>query len=140
MSELEGKQQRDIGMARVDTSARPSQKRAAKMAIKKCVIKNGPWQAWTTDEVHIELEKMGVKLDNARLLGPLMKRAQRTGMIEPVVCGSCNRQETRLSKRKERHAGPQYMWRSAPEYYHQYWEHDEEEMLYVPDREIGGEG
>ena len=26
------------------------------------------------------------------------------------------------------------------EYYHQYWEHDEEQMLYVPDLELGGEG
>ena len=136
----EGKRQRDIGMARVESNARPSQKFSAKMAIKKCVIKNGPWRTWTTDEVHAELEKMGVKLDNARLLGPLMKRAQRAGMIEPVVCGSCNRQETRLSKRKKRHAGPQYMWRSTAEYYHQYWEHDEEQMLYVPDLELGGEG
>ena len=136
----EGKRQRDIGMARVESNARPSQKFSAKMAIKKCVIKNGPWRTWTTDEVHAELEKMGVKLDNARLLGPLMKRAQRAGMIEPVVCGSCNRQETRLSKRKKRHAGPQYMWRSTAEYYHQYWEHDEEQMVYVPDLELGGEG
>ena len=137
---MSGIEERKIGMARAELGARPSQKRAAKMAIKKCVIKHGPWQAWTTDEVHIELEKMGVELDNARLLGPLMKRAQRTGMIEPVVCGSCNRQETRLSKRKKRHAGPQYMWRSNAEYYHQYWEHDEEQMLYVPDLELGGEG
>ena len=137
---MSGIEERNIGMARAELGARPSQKRAAKMAIKKCVIKHGPWQAWTTDEVHIDLEKMGVELDNARLLGPLMKRAQRTGMIEPVVCGSCNRQETRLSKRKKRHAGPQYMWRSNAEYYHQYWEHDEEQMLYVPDLELGGEG
>jgi hypothetical protein len=137
---MSGIEERNIGMARAELGARPSQKRAAKMAIKKCVIKHGPWQAWTTDEVHVELEKMGVELDNARLLGPLMKRAQRTGMIEPVVCGSCNRQETRLSKRKKRHAGPQYMWRSNAEYYHQYWEHDEEQMLYVPDVELGGEG
>ena len=137
---MSGIEERNIGMARAELGARPSQKRAAKMAIKKCVIKNGPWQTWTTDEVHIELEKMGVKLDNARLLGPLMKQAQRAGLIEPVVCGSCNRQETRLSKRKERHAGPQYMWRSSPVYYHQYWEHDLEEMLYVPDLELGGEG
>ena len=137
---MSGIEERNIGMARAELGARPSQKRAAKMAIKKCVIKHGPWQAWTTDEVHVELEKMGVELDNARLLGPLMKRAQRTGMIEPVVCGSCNRQETRLSKRKKRHAGPQYMWRSNAEYYHQYWEHDEEQMLYVPDVELGGDG
>ena len=137
---MSGIEERNIGMARAELGARPSQKRAAKMAIKKCVIKHGPWQAWTTDEVHVELVKMGVELDNARLLGPLMKRAQRTGMIEPVVCGSCNRQETRLSKRKKRHAGPQYMWRSNAEYYHQYWEHDEEQMLYVPDLELGGEG
>ena len=132
----EGKRQRDIGMARVESNARPSQKFSAKMAIKKCVIKNGPWQAWTTDEVHIELEKMGVKLDNARLLGPLMKRAQRAGMIEPDMCHYCARQKTRLSTRKERHAGPQYMWRSTTDYYYEYWEHDS----YVPDQELGGEG
>ena len=137
---MSGIEERNIGMARAELGARPSQKRAAKMAIKKCVIKHGPWRSWTTDEVHMELKKMGVELDNARLLGPLMKRAQRAGMIEPVVCGSCNRQETRLSKRKKRHAGPQYMWRSNAEYYHQYWEHDEEQMLYVPDLELGGEG
>ena len=140
MSELEGRQQRNIGMARVATAARPSQKAAAKHAIAKVCRTTAPHNSWTTDEVHIELEKMGVKLDNARLLGPLMKQAQKAGLIEPVVCGSCNRQETRLSKRKERHAGPQYMWRSSPVYYHQYWEHDLEEMLYVPDLELGGEG
>ncbi len=124
MSESEGITQRDLGMARVERSARPSQKLAAKQAIKKCVTKYGPWRSWTTDEVHIELKKMGVKLDNARLLGPLMKRAQRAGMIEPVVCGSCNRQETRLSRRKERHAGPQYMWRTTSDYYYEYWERE----------------
>jgi len=133
---MSGQQERDRGMAIVETYAKSSQKFTAKMAIKKCVIKNGPWKTWTTDEVHIELKKMGAKLDNARLLGPLMKRAQKAGMIEPVVCGSCNRQETRLSKRKERHAGPQYLWRSTPEYYYEYWEHDS----YVPDQELGGEG
>ena len=137
---MSGIEERNIGMARAELGARPSQKRAAKMAIKKCVIKHGPWQAWTTDEVHVELEKMGVELDNARLLGPLMKRAQRTGMIEPVVCRSSNTQYHKKTKRKKRHAGPQYMWRSNAEYYHQYWEHDEEQMLYVPDLELGGEG
>ena len=72
-------------------------------------------------EVHAVLETMNVKLDNARLLGPLMKQAQKAGLIEPVVCGSCNRQETRLSRRKKRHAGPQYLWRTTPEYYYEYW-------------------
>ncbi len=120
----DGIRERDIGMARVETYAKSSQKFSAKMAIKKCVIKNGPWRAWTTDEVHTELEKMGVKLDNARLLGPLMKRAQKVGMIEPVVCSTCNRQETRLSRRKERHAGPQYMWRTTSDYYYEYWERE----------------
>ena len=121
MSESSGIKQRDLGMARVETSARPSQKFAAKMAIKKCAIKHGPWLTWTTDDVHIELKKMEVELDNARLLGPLMKRAQKAGLIEPVVCGTCNRQETRLSKRKERHAGPQYIWRTTTDYYYEFW-------------------
>ena len=121
MSESSGIEQRDLGMARVERSARPSQKFAAKMAIKKCAIKHGPWLTWTTDDVHTELKKMEVELDNARLLGPLMKRAQKAGLIEPVVCSACNRQETRLSKRKERHAGPQYIWRTTTHYYYEFW-------------------
>ncbi|MAZ23661.1 MAG: hypothetical protein CMB22_02500 [Euryarchaeota archaeon] len=121
MLESSGIEQRDLGMARVERSARPSQKFAAKMAIKKCAIKHGPWLTWTTDDVHTELKKMEVELDNARLLGPLMKRAQKAGLIEPVVCSACNRQETRLSKRKERHAGPQYIWRTTTHYYYEFW-------------------
>ena len=121
MSELEGRQQRDIGMARVATAARPSQKAAAKHAIAKVCRTTAPHNSWTTDEVHAVLESMGVKLDNARLLGPLMKQAQKAGLIEPVVCDSCQRQETRLSRRKKRHAGPQYLWRTTPEYYYEYW-------------------
>jgi len=121
MSELEGRQQRDIGMARVATAARPSQKAAAKHAIAKVCRTTAPHNSWTTDEVHAVLESMGVKLDNARLLGPLMKQAQKAGLIEPVVCDSCQRQETRLSRRKKRHAGPQYLWRTTAEYYYEYW-------------------
>lgn len=119
MSELEGRQQRDIGMARVATAARPSQKAAAKHAIAKVCRSTAPHNSWTTDEVHAVLESMGVKLDNARLLGPLMKQAQKAGLIEPVVCDSCQRQETRLSRRKKRHAGPQYLWRTTAEYYYE---------------------
>tara|TARA_Y100000817_G_C16782942_1_gene511390 strand:+ start:56 stop:427 length:372 start_codon:yes stop_codon:yes gene_type:complete len=121
MSENEGKQQRDIGMARVEASARPSQKVAAKHAIAKVCRTTAPHNSWTTDEVHAVLECMGVELDNARLLGPLMKRAQKAGLIEPVVCDACNRQETRLSRRKKRHAGPQYVWRTTATYYYEYW-------------------
>ena len=121
MSEFEGRQQRDIGMARVATAARPSQKAAAKHAIAKVCRTTAPHNSWTTDEVHAVLESMGVKLDNARLLGPLMKQAQKAGLIEPVVCDSCQRQETRLARRKKRHAGPQYLWRTTAEYYYEYW-------------------
>ena len=119
MSELEGKQQRDIGMARAELGARPSQKLAAKHAIAKVCRTTAPHNSWTTDEVHAVLESMNVKLDNARMLGPLMKRAQKAGLIEPVVCDACQRQETRLSRRKKRHAGPQYLWRTTPEYYYE---------------------
>ena len=121
MSEFEGKQQRNIGMARVELGARPSQKLAAKHAIAKVCRTTPPHNSWTTDEVHAVLESMNVKLDNARLLGPLMKRAHKAGLIEPVVCDSCQRQETRLSRRKKRHAGPQYLWRTTAEYYYEYW-------------------
>tara|TARA_B100000470_G_scaffold111883_1_gene86293 strand:- start:381 stop:797 length:417 start_codon:yes stop_codon:yes gene_type:complete len=135
-----GKELRDTAMARVETNARPSQKLAAKMAIKKCVIKHGPWQTWTSDEVHAELKSIGVTLDNARLLGPLMKRAQKAGLIEPVVCESCQRQETRLSRRKERHAGPQYMWRTTATYYYEYWDRRVSDDTYIPELELGGQG
>tara|TARA_E500000331_G_scaffold198229_1_gene190413 strand:- start:379 stop:753 length:375 start_codon:yes stop_codon:yes gene_type:complete len=121
MSESNGIEQRDLGMARVERSARPSQKLAAKHAIAKVCRTTAPHNSWTTDEVHSVLKDMGVKLDNARLLGPLMKRAQKAGLIEPVICDACNRQETRLSKRKERHAGPQYIWRTTTDYYYEYW-------------------
>ena len=113
MSGLSGQEQRDIGMAQVEVSARPSQKLAAKQAIARCYQKFNPNVEWTTDEVHKELEIAGVKLRQGRLLGPLMKRAQKAGMVEPVVCLLCHRQETRPSGRPERHAGPQYMWRST---------------------------
>ena len=121
MSENEGKQQRDIGMVRAELGARPSQKVAAKHAIAKVCRTTAPHNSWTTDEVHAVLESMHVKLDNARVLGPLMKQAQKAGLIEPVVCESCKRQETRLSRRKKRHAGPQYLWRTTAEYYYEYW-------------------
>ncbi len=117
-----GKEARDAGMRQVEANARPSQKFAAKMAIKTVCITNPPDHSWTTDEVHQVLERMGAKLDNARLLGPLIKKAQRLGMIEPVVCPTCERQETKLSERKERHAGPQYVWRTSSDYYNTYWE------------------
>ena len=119
MSENEGKQQRDIGMARAELGARPSQKLAAKHAIAKVCRTTAPHNSWTTDEVHAVLESMNVKLDNARMLGPLMKRAQKAGLIEPVVCDACHRQETRLSRRKKRHAGPQYLWRTTADYYYE---------------------
>lgn len=133
---MSGQRERDIGMARVELGARPSQKLAAKQAITKVCRVTPPSKSWTTDEVHAVLKGMGVTLDNARLLGPLMKRAQKAGLIEPVICSSCERQETRLSKRKERHAGPQYMWRTTATYYYEYWDQDS----YVPEQELGGEG
>ena len=113
MSGLSGQEQRDVGMSRAELGARPSQKLAAKQAIARCYQKFNPNVEWTTDEVHEELEIAGVKLRQGRLLGPLMKRAQKAGMVEPVVCLLCHRQETRPSIRPERHAGPQYMWRST---------------------------
>jgi hypothetical protein len=113
MSGLSGQEQRDIGMARVEISARPSQKLAVKQAIQRCYQKFNPNVHWTTDEVHEELGLAGVTLKEGRLLGPLMKRAETAGMVERVVCLLCHRQETQPSDRPERHAGPQYIWRST---------------------------
>ena len=117
MSGLSGEEQRDIGMSRAELGARPSQKLAAKQAIQRCYQKFNPSMEWTTDQVHEELEIAGVKLRQGRLLGPLMKRAQKAGFVEPVVCSLCHRQETRPSARPERHAGPQYMWRTTSQGY-----------------------
>ena len=113
MSVEEGKQLRNHGMGVVETYSKDIQKRAAKHAIYAVAMNHRPGIAWTTDEVHAALKRMDIELDNSRLLGPLMKKAQRAGIIEPVVCYACKRQETRLSKRKERHAGPQYVWQTT---------------------------
>tara|TARA_Y100000588_G_scaffold78829_1_gene82411 strand:+ start:22703 stop:23128 length:426 start_codon:yes stop_codon:yes gene_type:complete len=114
---MTGQQERDRGMAIAETYAKPSQKLAVKQAIQRCYQKFNVHVEWTSDEVHEELKAAGVILKNGRLLGPLMKRAQRAGMIEPVVCLLCHRQETRPSIRPERHAGPQYLWRSTSKGY-----------------------
>ena len=114
---MSGIEERNIGMARAELGARPSQKLAVKQAIQRCYQKFNVDVEWTSDEVHEELNAAGITLKNGRLLGPLMKRAQRAGMIEPVVCLLCHRQETRPSIRPERHAGPQYMWRSTSKGY-----------------------
>ena len=108
-----GKELRDDAMAQVELGASPSQKMMVKQAIQRCYQKFNPNVEWTTDEVHEELELAGVKVRQGRVLGPLMKRAQKAGLIEPVICLLCHRQETRPSARRERHAGPQYMWRST---------------------------
>ena len=113
MSVEEGKRLRNYGMNVVETYSKEHQKRAAKHAIYIVAMSHRPGETWTTDEVHAALERMNMKLDNSRLLGPLMKRAQKAGVIESVVCHACKRQETRLSKRKERHAGPQYVWQTT---------------------------
>ena len=110
---MSGQAERDRGMAIAETYAKPSQKLAVKQAIQRCYQKFNVHVEWTADEVHQELEAAGVELTNGRLLGPLMKRAQNAGLIEPVVCLLCNSQETRPSIRPERHAGPQYLWRST---------------------------
>ena len=113
MSVEEGKRLRDQGMAAVEAYSKKNQKLHAKYAIYEVAMSHSPSEYWTTDEVHTVLEQMQVQLDNSRLLGPLMKQAQRAGIIEPVVCHACNRQETRLSKRKKRHSGPQYVWKTT---------------------------
>jgi|ETNvirenome_6_85_1030632.scaffolds.fasta_scaffold173815_1 hypothetical protein len=114
---MSGQQERDRGMAIVETYAKPSQKLAVKRAIQRCYQKFNVHVEWTSDEVHEELKAAEVILKNGRLLGPMMKRAQRAEMIEPVMCLLCHRQETRPSIRRERHAGPQYMWRSTAKGY-----------------------
>jgi hypothetical protein len=158
-----GKELRDMAMAQVEIGSRKSQKLAAIRAIKACVQKFHPSVEWTTDDVHGELAKAEVTLQNARLLGPLMKNAQGAEMIEPVICLLCKRQETRPSARPERHAGPQYLWRSTNEgfysrkyneprkhtYDNAFWDNvdrqidemkEDRHLSYSPELELGGEG
>ena len=113
MSDLfSGEQLRDEGMARVEANANVEAKRAVKWAIVEVARQSHETTQWTTDAVHAKLEQWGVELHDNRLLGPLMKAAESAGLIERVVCPTCERQETTLSDRPERHRGPQYLWRS----------------------------
>lgn len=118
--EVTGKELRDRGMAQIESGTPYSEKMIAKLAIRDCYQMYPPSKTWTTDEVHKQLSLKGYKLVKPRVLGPLMKRAAKAGLIEPVMCGACKRQETKLSTRPERHAGPQYLWRSTTKGYYEY--------------------
>ena len=105
---LEGIAARDEGMRRVEEHATDDPKRAAKWAIGE-VAKQSTGE-WTTDAVLTMLEEWGVDLHDNRLLGPLMLSAERAGIIQRVICPTCEQQETALSERPQRHRAPQYLW------------------------------
>ena len=106
---------RDLGMRKVESNADPKLKSDAKWAIHWVATTYPPDVHWTTDAVLDRLDFMGVTLRDNRLLGPLMRAAHKAGLIEPVVCLTCQRPETALSERRSRHKAPQHLWRAVSE-------------------------
>jgi hypothetical protein len=106
---------RDMGMRKVESNADPKLKSKAKWAIHWVATTYPPDVHWTTDAVLDRLDSEGVTLRDNRLLGPLMKAAEKAGLIEPVVCLTCRRPETALSERPSRHKAPQHLWRAVSE-------------------------
>ena len=109
---LPGAAERNVGMAQVEQNATLDSKRAVKWAIFQVAKSQHPTTQWTTDSVHVLLEEWEVEINDKRLLGPLMRSAEVAGLIERVMCPTCDRQETTYSSRPERHRGPQYLWRT----------------------------
>ncbi len=109
----DGATKRNAAMRLVESNAKPHLKRAAKWAIYHIATTFPSDVHWTTDAVLDRLDHQGVTLQDNRLLGPLMKAAEKAGLIEPVVCLTCKRPETALSNRPSRHKAPQHLWRSV---------------------------
>ena len=111
----DGAAKRNAAMRLVESNAKPHLKTAAKWAIYHIATTFPPDVHWTTDAVLDSLDEKCISLQDNRLLGPLMKAAQKAGLGEPVVCPTCRRPETALSNRPSRHKAPQHLWRSTGE-------------------------
>ena len=108
----QAEQAREAAIAAVERHATVDDKEAAWAAVQQVARQQSVTASWTSDLVLDVLSDAGVELPEPRLLGPVMRRAERAGLIEPVVCPSCHRVETALSARPSRHRAPQRLWRS----------------------------
>lgn len=107
----EAERARDAAIEAVEHHATIDERTAVADAIRVAAMRRAPSQPWTSDLVLDILDEAGVELAEPRLLGPAMRRAEKDGLIEPVVCPTCRRIETAMSERPSRHRGPQRLWR-----------------------------
>lgn len=105
-----GETRRDESMRRAEQAAPDEIKQAARDAVRWCYER---FAEFTADDVLDRLASRGITLPEPRLLGPLMVAAANAGKIDRAICETCKSQMTRPSQRPERHAAPQYVWRSA---------------------------
>lgn len=105
-----GTDRRDTAMRRAEQAAPDDIKQAARDAVRWCYER---FAEFTADDVLDRLTSQGITLPEPRLLGPIMVAAMNAGKISRAVCDACQSQITRPSQRPERHAAPQYVWRSA---------------------------
>ena len=99
----EGRVRRDAAMIRVAQAVRPEWWEDAFDAVQWCAEHHA---AFTTDAVFSRLAQLGVAPPREpRAMGPLMKAAERAGLVRPT---SAFRATTRAS----RHAAPVRIWRS----------------------------
>ena len=108
----QAEQAREAAITAVELHATVDDKEATRAAVQQVARQQGTAATWTSDLVLDMLADGGIELPEPRLLGPVMRRAERAGLIEPVVCPSCQRVETALSERPSRHRAPQRLWRS----------------------------
>jgi hypothetical protein len=103
----EWRAERDEGMERVHVASSIADKRAVKEAILACSHK---YPNFTSDDVMNWLADRNIELREPRLLGPIFIEAVKKGVIQPVICPTCDTQLTVPSKR--RHGTPQNVWRT----------------------------
>lgn len=98
-----GEQLAEEGRARAEANADAAWRAAAGRAVQ---IVAATHVTFTTDEVHQQLDSMGVTTHDTRALGAVLKAAAKSGW--------CTQTDNfRASKRPEAHARPQRVWLSS---------------------------
>lgn len=96
---VEGARRRDEALARVERAAAPDVKRDAERAVRALALER---EEITSDDVW---ERMTLLPSEPRMLGPIMKAAERRGEIEQT-------DRTVLSSLPQNHRRPVRVWRS----------------------------
>jgi hypothetical protein len=79
------------------------------MAVKQAILTcSQTYPNFTSDDVMNWLIKNDIEIREPRLLGPIFVEAAKKGVIQAVVCPTCDTQVTVPSKR--RHGTPQNVW------------------------------